>query len=88
LNPGTGLTDTFFAQSTDGGNTFTDVRMSDVSGNWQGIRFDGGFTYAGDYIRAISVGTTVYAAWADARNGDPDVYFARVDATAMSSHKR
>jgi hypothetical protein len=88
LNPGTGLTDTFFAQSTDGGNTFTDVRMSDVSGNWQGIRYDGGFTFAGDYIRAVSVGTTVYAAWTDARNGDPDIYFARVDAAAMAGRKQ
>src|SRR5262249_31533158 len=43
LNPGTGMTNTFFGQSTDGGNTFTDLRISDASGNWQGIRFDAGF---------------------------------------------
>jgi len=86
--PGEGYTDTFFGQSTDGGYTWTDLRLSDVSGNWRGIRFDGGFTYAGDYIRAVSVGTTVYAAWADARNGDPDIYFARVDAAALADRKR
>lgn len=86
--PGEGLTDTFFGQSTDGGNTFVDLRISDVSGNWRGIRFDGGFTYAGDYIRAISVGTTVFATWADARNGDPDIYFTRIDAAAVATVPR
>lgn len=80
LNPGTGLTDTFYARSTDGGNTFTNTRASDVSGNWQTVLHDGGFTYAGDYIRAITDGFDVLATWADARNGDPDVYFTRISA--------
>lgn len=88
LNPGTGLTDLFFAQSIDGGYTFTDLRVTEVSGNWQGVRFDGGFTYAGDYIRAVSIGTTVYAAWVDPRNGDPDIYFSRIDAGALAARKQ
>ena len=79
LNPGTALTDLFYAQSTDGGYSFIDMRASDVSGDWRGIRYDPGFTYAGDYIRAISSGTSVYAAWTDARNGDPDIYFTRIE---------
>jgi len=88
LNPGTGLTDLFLSQSTDGGQTFTDVRVSDVSGNWQGTRFDSGFTYAGDYIKAVSYGADTYVAWPDARNGDPDIYFARVSTAALGARNR
>jgi hypothetical protein len=32
----------------------------------------------GDYINAIAVHGVLYAAWADTRHGDPDVFFARV----------
>jgi hypothetical protein len=83
-NPGTGYTDLFFAQSTDGGNTFDNFRVTDVTSSWEGIRHDPGFTYVGDYIRAISVGTTVYATWVDPRNGDPDIYFSRINAHVVA----
>jgi hypothetical protein len=85
LNPGTGLTDVFLSQSTDGGSTFTDTRITDVSSNFQGVRFDGGFCYTCDYIRAVSDGTKVYATWVDARNGDPDIYSAVIDTAAVAA---
>jgi hypothetical protein len=85
-NPGTGLTDCFFAQSTDGGNTFREIQVTDVTASWEGIRHDSGFTYAGDYIRAVSQATSVYAVWADPRNGDPDIYFSRIDAGGFAAH--
>lgn len=88
LNPGTGRTDLFLAQAGDGGQTFTNTRVTDVSGNWQGVRHDSGFIYHGDYIRAVSRGTVVYAAWTDPRNGDPDIYFARIDAAALAARRR
>jgi len=87
-NPGTGLTDLFLSQSTDGGNTFTDTQVTDVTSSWQGIMFDPGFTYAGDYIRGVTQGTSLYAAWTDPRNGDPDIYFSRIDAASTVAHSR
>ncbi|MBI1747044.1 MAG: exo-alpha-sialidase [Acidobacteria bacterium] len=88
LNPGTGLTDVYFGQSTDGGGAFLNVRVTDVSGNWQGVARDPGFCYVCDYIRAVSYGTDVYATWSDPRNGDPDIYFSRIDAAAMAARPR
>jgi hypothetical protein len=79
-SPGTGLTDCFLSQSTDGATTFTDYQVTDLTSSWQGIMTDPGFTYAGDYIRGVTQGTSLYATWADPRNGDPDVYFSRIDA--------
>lgn len=88
LNPGTALTDVFFGQSTDGGYTFTDLRVTDVSGDWSRIGYDRGFTYAGDYIRAVSYGTDVYATWVDPRNGDPDIYFSRISGGAIALRRQ
>lgn len=87
-NPGTGLTDVYLAQSTDGASTFIEVRVTDVSGQWQGVGRDPGFIYGGDYIRAISYGTDVYATWTDPRNGDPDVYFSRISGGAIAQRSR
>jgi hypothetical protein len=87
-NPGTGLTDLYLSQSTDGATTFTDYQVTDVTSSWQGIMSDPGFTYAGDYQRVVAGPTpgtdpvqnaSLYAVWPDPRNGDPDVYFSRID---------
>ena len=84
-NPGTGLTDLFLSQSFDGGYTFFDTQVTDVTASWQGIRYDPGFTYAGDYLRGITQGTSLYAAWPDTRNGDPDIYFSRIDSASLAA---
>jgi hypothetical protein len=62
------LVDTFFQQSLDGGKTFgAPVRVSTVTSNWcqstSNIRPN-----FGDYIAAVTVGSTTYAVWADDRN--------------------
>jgi hypothetical protein len=62
------LVDTFFQQSLDGGETFgAPVRVSTVTSNWcqstSNIRPN-----FGDYIAAVTVGSTTYAVWADDRN--------------------
>jgi hypothetical protein len=62
------LVDTFFQQSLDGGNTFgAPVRVSTVTSNWcqSTVNIRPNF---GDYITAVTVGTTTYATWADDRN--------------------
>jgi hypothetical protein len=84
-NPGTGLTDLYLSQSTDGGYSFTDTQVTDVTSSWQGIRTDPGFTYAGDYLRGVTQGTSLYTVWPDPRNGDPDVYFSRIDTAALAA---
>jgi len=84
-NPGTGLTDLFLSQSTDGGYTFTDTLVTDVTASWQGIMSDPGFTYAGDYLRGVTQGTSLYAVWPDVRNRDPDVYFSRIDTAKLAA---
>ena len=87
-NPGTGLTDLFLSQSTDGGYTFTDTQVTDVTASWQGIMFDPGFTYAGDYLRGVTQGTSLYASWPDVRNGDADVYSSRIDTAKLAARAR
>jgi hypothetical protein len=87
-NPTTGLTELYLSQSTDGGYTFSDTQVTDVTSSWEGIAHDSGFTWSGDYIRGVTQGTLLYATWADARNGDPDVYFSRIDAAAAARHSR
>jgi hypothetical protein len=84
-NPGTGLTDLYLSQSTDGGYSFTDTQVTDVTSSWQGIRTDPGFTFAGDYLRGVTQGTSLYTVWPDPRNGDPDVYFSRIDTAALAA---
>ncbi len=76
------------SQSTDGGNTFADTQVTDVTSSWAGIAHDSGFTWFGDYIRGVTQGTSLYATWADPRNGDPDVYFSRIDAAAAAKRNR
>jgi len=83
-NPGTGLTDLYLSQSTDGASTFTDTQVTDVTSSWQNIATDPGFTFAGDYIRGVTQSTSLYATWPDPRNGDPDVYFSRIDTLAAA----
>lgn len=70
---GPGWTDLFLAQSTDGGATWSrNQPITDVPSLLIG-RQD-----TGDYINAVAADGILYAAWADLRNGDPDVFFARV----------
>ncbi len=72
------LVDTFWAQSLDGGATFTEPRrVSSATSNWcttaSNIRPN-----FGDYIGSSSGGNRALAAWADGRNGVPDTFYAQL----------
>ena len=77
-----GWTDVYLAQSTDGGVTWSPNRLiTDTPSRWVGVESDGSPNF-GDYINAVAADGVLYAAWADARFGDPDVFFARVSPLA------
>jgi hypothetical protein len=76
-NPGTTLTNLYYARSTDGGQTFEpNLRVTDTSTNF--TTFSDGTPAWGDYINATTDGNSAAVAYADGRLGDPDAFFARV----------
>jgi len=77
-----GWTDVYLAQSTDGGVTWSPNRLiTDTPSRWVSVESDGSPNF-GDYINAVAADGVLYAAWADARFGNPDVFFARVSPLA------
>jgi len=78
LNPGTAITNVFWSQSTDNGNTFRpNVRVTDVSSNWAAAVTDI-IPNFGDYIDVSAGGNRTFATWGDGRLGDPDVFFSEL----------
>lgn len=76
-NPGTSITNLYFAQSSDGGASFDpNIRVTDTPSLWT---IEADTPNYGDYINSVSVGTKACVAYADGRDGDPDAYFACVD---------
>jgi len=70
-------TDTYLAYSSDGGETFNNIKVSDVSHITAPIApYSGG--YAGDYIGVAAYGGKAYPAWMDDRNGTWQVYVSPV----------
>jgi hypothetical protein len=77
-NPGTAITNLYFAQSTDGGMSFgPNILVTDTPSLWTDSG-QGAPNY-GDYLNSVSVGTKACVAYADGRDGDPDAYFTCVD---------
>ncbi|HKD40214.1 MAG TPA: sialidase family protein [Myxococcaceae bacterium] len=77
-DPGTRVTNLYFAQSSDGGASFDpNIRVTDTASLWTDPG-EGSPNY-GDYINSVSVGTKACVAYADGRDGDPDAYFTCVD---------
>ncbi len=77
------LVDTFWAQSVDGGATWSvPIKVSSATSNWctavSNVRPN-----FGDYIDARSAGNRVLASWGDGRNGIPDSFYA----TALGAGK-
>ncbi len=61
--------DVSYAQSTDGGASFTpNVRVTDVSSNPDAVLFSGGQSFIGDYIGIVTNSTAVHPVWTDLRN--------------------
>ena len=72
------LTDLYFDQSVDGGNSFNSpIQVNEVPSNWHTFPADG-FPAWGDYIGSVTIGTDAYVAYADGRDGDPDAYLGHV----------
>ncbi len=72
-------TNTYVAYSYDGGVTFNNIRVSDVSHITAPINnsiFAAG--YAGDYIGITSYNNIVYPSWMDNRNGTWQVYISPI----------
>ncbi len=75
-------TDTYLAYSSDGGQTYSNIKVSDVSHTIATIPgFGGG--YAGDYIGVAAYGGKAYPAWMDDRNGTWQVYVSPVCFTQL-----
>jgi len=73
------LTDYYVAQSLDGGCSWSrNRRLSDRAVAWCGVPSEMPPNF-GDYLALSSDAHAIFAGWADARAGDPDVLFARFD---------
>jgi hypothetical protein len=73
-------TNTYVAISNDGGNTFVNQLVSDVShvtAPINNIRYSPG--YAGDYIGVAAHGGKAYVSWMDQRTATWQVYVSQVD---------
>lgn len=76
---GNSLCDFYVTQSLDGGVTWgPNRRMSDTSVAWCGVPSNIQPNF-GDYFETISDERSVFSVWSDARDGDPDVIFGRLD---------
>jgi hypothetical protein len=72
LDPQNHLVDVFYAESADGGASFSsNVRVTDVSFNPDAIIFSSGQSFIGDYIGIASNGTLAHPVWTDNRNVSP-----------------
>jgi len=81
-------TNTYVAYSSNGGQTFSNVKVSDVSHITAAIP---GLTgYAGDYIGITAFNGKAYASWMDNRNGstqnDWQVYVSKIDYGVTSTY--
>ena len=70
------LTELFLAYSTNAGQTFENVVISDIT--FCPDRIAASFAYMGDYIGVASVEDSIYAAWMDNRTGIYQAYFAKI----------
>jgi len=72
------LADLALASSFDGGATFTPVERVTSGSSWWEVSADAVPNF-GDQFRPVAVGGRLHLAWADGRNGDPDVVYAPLE---------
>src|SRR6266581_2119051 len=66
LDPQNHLVDVFYAESADGGASFSpNIRVTDASFNPDAIIFSNGQSFIGDYIGIASNGTLAHSVWTD-----------------------
>ena len=72
LDPQNHLVDVFYAESSDGGASFSpNLRVTDAGFNPDAIIFSNGESFIGDYIGIASNGTLAHPVWTDNRNVSP-----------------
>lgn len=75
---GTCVVNLYWAQSLDGGLSWrSPVKVTDIGSDWCTTVSDL-IPNFGDYNTAVGGGGTLFATWADGRNGVPDVFFSRI----------
>src|SRR5207344_1573622 len=68
----------YLARSTNGGTSWqTNQQITTVQNNWT-ASLSNLAPNQGDYMHLFADGSAVRPAWADTRNGNPDVYTAAV----------
>nr|MBC8175374.1 right-handed parallel beta-helix repeat-containing protein [Candidatus Neomarinimicrobiota bacterium] len=83
-DPNNQLTEAWVAQSADGGQTFTDFRVSDVAFTPYPIPGTA-YGYMGDYLGITSKAGKAYASWMDNRTGTYQSYVDIVDNTVSGT---
>jgi hypothetical protein len=77
-DPANRLVTAYHAWSTDHGATWQEVRVGDVLFDGDLGQHQTGAPYLGDYISIASSDAAAHMVWADSRNGDNDLFFARL----------
>jgi hypothetical protein len=73
-----GVSNVYLSRSDDGGLSWTRVgAVTDVATAWSATGADL-YPNQGDYLSLFTTDSKLYAAWADGRNGDSDVYTVNV----------
>lgn len=74
-DPARAKLDVFLAQSINGGRTFINTRVTDVSFDPNNGALGGRRTFIGDYISVASLGGAInYSVWTDTRNGFSQIF--------------
>ncbi len=77
-NCGSGEAEAWMAYSTDGGNTFTDLKVSDVTFTPSPIP-NMASKYMGDYLAIAAYGGKTFPCWTDTRSGHCLTYVSPID---------
>lgn len=82
-----GLTDYYMAVSNDGGNTFTERKLTTAPSDFEKIGSKNNDFSIGEYTSTIISGKNALAFWADGRtnDGDINVFYAQVDVNNIAT---
>ncbi len=77
-DPENRFVDLYYAVSLDGGKTWRDARVSEVSSDPSWSFHQNGATFLGDYVAVDASERAVHLAWTDTRHGVADIFHAVV----------
>ncbi len=83
---GSKLTDFYVGVSSDGGETFQEVKVNSALTDFSKILHSGNNFGVGDYQNITATNNMAYVFWADGRegNGDVNLYMAKIDLTHLN----